>query len=121
MTMVRVLAPCHLCRTGGSPTLMGPMAVQPVRTVLRNATSLVGEATRDVWGVDPHHQRLVAFGVEQWMEMLSPSNLAMLNPVVIRKSLDENGANLARGLSNLFDDIARRMANQPRPGRRILS
>ncbi|ANH06153.1 MULTISPECIES: PHA/PHB synthase family protein [Hyphomicrobiales] len=75
-----------------------------------------GEATRDVWGVDPHHQRLVAFGVEQWMEMLSPSNLAMLNPVVIRKSLDENGANLARGLSNLFDDIARRMANQPPAG-----
>ncbi|CDN94549.1 polyhydroxyalkanoate synthase [Rhizobium subbaraonis] len=74
------------------------------------------EATRDVWGVDPHHQRLVAFGVQQWMEMFSPSNLAPLNPVVIRKSLDENGANLARGLSNLFDDIARRMANQPPAG-----
>lgn len=69
------------------------------------------EATRNVWGVDAHHQRLVAFGARQWMEMLSPGNLALLNPVVMRKSLDEKGANLARGLSNLFDDIARRMSN----------
>jgi len=74
------------------------------------------EATRDVWGVDPHHQRLVSFGVQQWLEMFAPSNLAPLNPLVIRKSLDEGGANLARGLSNLFDDIARRIANQAPAG-----
>ena len=74
------------------------------------------EATRDVWGVDSHHQRLVAFGAKQWIEMLSPTNLATLNPEVIKKSIDEEGANLARGLSHFFDDVARRMSNLPPAG-----
>lgn len=70
------------------------------------------KATSDVWGVDPHHQRLVAFGARQWMEMASPANFPALNPVVIRKSLDEEGANLARGLSHFFEDVARRLSGQ---------
>ena len=44
------------------------------------------EATSDVWGVDPHHRDIVGFGAKQWMEMCSPTNLAALNPLVIRKS-----------------------------------
>ena len=74
------------------------------------------EATSDVWGVDPHHRDIVGFGAKQWMEMCSPTNLAALNPLVIRKSVDEQGANLARGLSNFFDDVARRISNQPPAG-----
>ena len=55
------------------------------------------QATRGVWGVDPKHRRLVEFCARQWLEMLSPANVAALNPVVLRQTQAENGANLARG------------------------
>ncbi|THF61699.1 PHA/PHB synthase family protein [Pseudothauera rhizosphaerae] len=74
------------------------------------------EATRDVWGVDPHHEHAVAFAARQWLDMFSPGNLLSTNPVVLKRSLDEGGANLARGLGYLLDDLTRQVARLPPAG-----
>ncbi|ANI16227.1 MULTISPECIES: alpha/beta hydrolase [Pseudomonas] len=74
------------------------------------------QATQGVWGVSPQHQRLVAFGTRQWLEMLSPANLPLLNPVVLQRTRDEDGANLARGLENFLDDVRRQLYNLPPAG-----
>ena len=58
------------------------------------------QATQGVWGVDPQHERLLAFGAKQWLEMVSPTNSALFNPVVLKKTIEEQGANLARGMLN---------------------
>ncbi|ENO89357.1 PHA/PHB synthase family protein [Thauera linaloolentis] len=64
------------------------------------------EATRGVWGVDPHHEHAVAFAARQWLDMFSPGNLPLANPVVLRRTAEERGANLLRGFDYLRDDLS---------------
>ncbi|THF63746.1 alpha/beta fold hydrolase [Pseudothauera nasutitermitis] len=73
-------------------------------------------ATRDVWGVDPHHEHAVAFAARQWLDMFSPGNLLLTNPVVLRRSFAEGGANLGRGLAYFLDDVTRHRHRLPPPG-----
>lgn len=70
-------------------------------------------ATHDVWGVEKHHENLVAFAARQWLDMLSPGNGWATNPVVIQRTLQEGGANLVRGASYLLDDLNRFAAHEP--------
>ncbi|MBV8619572.1 MAG: polyhydroxyalkanoic acid synthase [Curvibacter sp.] len=73
-------------------------------------------ATRDVWGVEKHHADLVSFGVRQWLDMFSPGNLPFSNPVVIKKTAQEMGANLLRGTLNSLDDAERQTSHAPAAG-----
>ncbi|EWC42017.1 PHA/PHB synthase family protein [Stutzerimonas stutzeri] len=74
------------------------------------------QATQGVWGVDPQHERLLAFGAKQWLELVSPTNSALFNPVVLKKTMEEQGANLARGMSNFLDDLRRQLSGEPPAG-----
>ncbi|NYT63665.1 alpha/beta fold hydrolase [Alcaligenaceae bacterium] len=74
------------------------------------------QATQGVWGVDPHHQKVVAFAARQWLDIFSPGNWLPTNPVVLQRTLNEKGANLQRGLEFFLDDSARRLAGQPPAG-----
>ncbi len=72
---------------------------------------LLGEEWRDsvvrsARGVDPHNQRIVAFSVRQWLDLMSPSNVPWLNPEVIEATRATGGANLAAGMRNLLRDEA---------------
>ncbi len=73
-------------------------------------------ATQGVSGVAPLHQSQVAFGIRQWLDMLSPSNLLATNPEVLEKTRAENGENLLRGMQHWLDDALRQMAGQPPAG-----
>jgi len=73
-------------------------------------------ATEGVAGVEPHHQKLIAFGVEQWLNMLSPSNFAWTNPQVWDKTLAEHGDNFSRGLTNWQQDMQAQFAGEPPVG-----
>lgn len=73
-------------------------------------------ATEGVAGVEPHHQKLIAFGVEQWLNMLSPSNFAWTNPLVWDKTLAEHGDNFSRGLTNWQQDMQAQFAGEPPVG-----
>ena len=86
------------------------------RSSFVNQTKWWEQATQGVWGVDPKHQRLLAFGAKQWLEMLSPANAAVFNPVVLKRTIAEQGANLARGTSNFLDDLRRQLSGQPPAG-----
>ena len=86
------------------------------RSSFVNQTKWWEQATQCVWGVDPKHQRLLAFGAKQWLEMLSPANAAVFNPVVLKRTIAEQGANLARGTSNFLDDLRRQLSGQPPAG-----
>ncbi|MBE0594217.1 MAG: poly-beta-hydroxybutyrate polymerase N-terminal domain-containing protein, partial [Gemmatimonadales bacterium] len=63
-------------------------------------------ATRDIAGVDPHHQKVVAFWARQWLDMFSPGNQLATNPIVLGQTLAEGGANLLRGAQHLAEDMA---------------
>jgi polyhydroxyalkanoate synthase len=55
-------------------------------------------------GVSPRNERMVAFTVRQWLDMVSPSNVAWLNPEVIEATRSTNGHNLVAGMVNFLKD-----------------
>jgi poly[(R)-3-hydroxyalkanoate] polymerase subunit PhaC len=72
------------------------------------------QAATGVPGVSAHHGRLVAFGARQLLDLVSPSNVPWLNPEVIAATIQQRGANLARG-ARLFAEDWQRLVTGARP------
>jgi polyhydroxyalkanoate synthase subunit PhaC len=72
-------------------------------------------ATREVRGMTPNNAARISFITRQLLDVWSPSNVPWLNPVVAKRTLEESGANLARGVHNFQEDFWRRLAMQPEP------
>ncbi|MDO9313566.1 MAG: alpha/beta fold hydrolase [Burkholderiaceae bacterium] len=70
-------------------------------------------ATTGVPGVTHHHERMVDFAARQWLDMVSPSNSVIANPVVLRRTIEEGGANLARGALHAMGDAWREWSGLP--------
>ena len=70
-------------------------------------------ATRPLRGMRPKSAARVDFTIRQWLDMFSPSNAPWLNPVIIKRTTSESGANLVRGMRNLFEDLLRTAAMLP--------
>ncbi|PXW96990.1 polyhydroxyalkanoate synthase [Sphaerotilus hippei] len=60
------------------------------------------DATR-IDGMTPHHSEMVRVFAQQWLDMLSPSNLP-INPEVTSTTVQQLGANLMAGARNALDD-----------------
>ncbi len=73
-------------------------------------------ATHGVWGVDRHHEDVVAFAARQLLDTLSPGNQLLGNPVVLRRTFDQRGANLVRGALNALEDLERVLSDAPTAG-----
>ncbi|WP_299732645.1 alpha/beta fold hydrolase [uncultured Tateyamaria sp.] len=71
-------------------------------------------ATTDVHGVDPKHASIVNFAARQWLDMLSPANFAATNPLVRKRTQEEQGQNLLRGARYWMEDFNRLLAKAPR-------
>lgn len=71
------------------------------------------ESTRDIRGVSQHHSTLLPFLLRQYLDFFSPVNFPLTNPVVIKKTQQELGHNLIRGIQNLIDDIDRNIRDLP--------
>ena len=54
---------------------------------------------RSPGGVSGPNERMVAFCMRQWLDLMSPSNVPWFNPEVIEATRTSGGANLARGLT----------------------
>jgi polyhydroxyalkanoate synthase len=65
-----------------------------------------------VRGVSSHHENVVNFAARQWLDMIAPANFYPTNPEVQRKTFEEFGANLWRGLQNWGSDVRKGVAQQ---------
>ncbi|MEZ5815774.1 MAG: alpha/beta fold hydrolase [Hyphomicrobiaceae bacterium] len=72
-----------------------------------------GLATSQIPGMAPKHADRVAFMASQALDVVSPTNCPLTNPVIAERTLAEGGDNLRRGLLNLVDDFSREIAGQP--------
>jgi polyhydroxyalkanoate synthase len=61
------------------------------------------EATTHLRGLEKQHEREMAFLARQNLDLMAPANFPWLNPEVIQRTLEEGGANLVRGFSNLLE------------------
>lgn len=73
-------------------------------------------ATREVRGMTPNDAARVSFMALQCLNLLSPSNLPWMNPLVIDRTQKEGGANLLRGAANFFEDATRAALHMPNGG-----
>ncbi len=73
-------------------------------------------ATNDIDGMSRRDEQVVSFITRQILDMMSPSNGLFTNPEVIAHTMENEGANLVRGLHNLIEDWQGSMAGQPPSG-----
>ena len=85
-----------------------------------------GEATSEIKGATPHHLEMVNFVARQALDTVAPSNSLPTNPVALKQTINEGGANLLRGALNYALDLNRLLTGQPgeeqkafKPGERV--
>ncbi len=57
--------------------------------------------------LDPKTAERVDFYTRQFVDAMSPSNSIVLNPAVLKATLESGGENLVAGLANLLEDLER--------------
>ncbi|MBV9993885.1 MAG: polyhydroxyalkanoic acid synthase [Caulobacteraceae bacterium] len=70
-------------------------------------------ATQPVRGMSTRHADRVAFMARQLLDVFSPSNNLLLNPVLLTTTEREAGMNLVRGVASFMDDLGRQLAGEP--------
>jgi polyhydroxyalkanoate synthase len=60
-----------------------------------------------VEGLDPKTAEKIDFYTRQFVDALSPTNFALMNPQVIKATLESGGENLIKGLANMLEDLDR--------------
>lgn len=73
-------------------------------------------ATTGLRGLSPHHEQALEFGARQWLDVLSPSNYLLTNPVVLNKTFFSGGANLLQGMQHYYEDIQNHLLGKPPVG-----
>jgi len=70
------------------------------------------EATSQIHGATRHHLALLKFIARQALDTVAPSNFLLTNPVALKQTLSEGGANLMRGSMHFSADLRRLLRNE---------
>ena len=71
------------------------------------ASKFMLSTVRETQGLDAHTAQKVDFYTRQFIDALAPTNFAMTNPEVARRTVETGGENLVKGLSNMLEDLER--------------
>jgi polyhydroxyalkanoate synthase len=85
------------------------------RTYLQISDQLLGTVD-EIEGVDPAGREKLRFATKSFVDAMSPSNFALTNPQVLKRTIETRGENLLKGLANMLKDIASGQLTQTRPG-----
>ena len=82
---------------------------QPVFALIHQTYLLLAErileAVDAVEGLDEREREQLRFATRSVLEAMSPSNFPLTNPVVLERTLETHGENLARGMERLARDL----------------
>ena len=73
-------------------------------------------SVEDVEGLDAEARQKLRFATRSFVDAMSPSNFALTNPQVMKRTIDTRGENLLNGLRNMLDDIKSGQLTQTRKG-----
>jgi len=82
----------------------------------QNSTKFLHEVISEVDGVQDRNEQMMGFALQQVAEAVSPANYPGTNPEVIQKTLEEKGANFARGWQHFLEDMERTFNGGDAPG-----
>jgi polyhydroxyalkanoate synthase len=84
-------------------------------TYLRVSDQLLGTVD-EIEGIDEDAREKLRFATKSFVDAMSPSNFALTNPQVLKRTLETRGENLLKGLANMLKDIAAGQMTQTKPG-----
>jgi len=85
------------------------------QTYLRVSDQLLGSVD-EMEGVDAPTREKLRFATRSFVDAMSPSNFALTNPQVLKRTIDTRGENLLKGLANMLKDIAAGQLTQTKQG-----
>jgi polyhydroxyalkanoate synthase len=85
------------------------------KTYLAVSDKLLGTVD-EVEGLDAESRQKARFAVRSFVDAMSPSNFALTNPQVLKRTMESRGENLLKGLANMLDDIAAGQLTQTKSG-----
>ena len=85
------------------------------RTYLQISDQLLGRVD-EIEGLDAGSREKLRFATQSFVDAMSPSNFALTNPQVLKRTLETRGENLLKGLANMLKDIASGQLTQTKPG-----
>ncbi len=85
------------------------------QTYLRVSDQLLGTVD-NIEGIDADMREKLRFSTRSFVDAMSPSNFALTNPQVLKRTLETRGENLLKGLANMLKDIAAGQLTQTKPG-----
>jgi len=81
----------------------------PWYRAIRDSYLLASDQMRGLVGSveenSPDHA-MVALLLDSWLNAVAPTNFVMTNPDVVERTVETQGANLARGFANMLEDLA---------------
>lgn len=92
-----------------------PLFDQIRQTYLALSDKLLGTVGQ-IEGLDEETRSKVKFATQSFVDAMSPSNFALTNPQVLKRTLETRGENLLKGLANMLRDIAAGQLTQTKPG-----
>ena len=78
--------------------------------------SIIDEMTYDVPNVKHHNAQLVKFSLRQILDVLSPTNFILTNPLVIKAMNQDLGMNFVNGYLNYIEDVNSKLLKQAPAG-----
>ena len=75
------------------------------KSYLQISDQLLGTVD-EIENIDPAMRERLRFATRSFVDAMSPSNFALTNPQVLKRTLETRGENLLRGLANMLKDIA---------------
>ena len=89
----------------------GAWTEHPIYDHIRQSYLLVSRfmlsTVRETEGLDAHTAQKADFYTRQFIDALAPTNFAMTNPEVVRRTMETGGENLVQGLENMLEDVER--------------
>jgi polyhydroxyalkanoate synthase len=77
--------------------------------------SLLG-SVEEIDNLDAEARQKLRFATKSFVDAMSPSNFALTNPEVMKRTVETKGENLLKGLENMLADIKRGQLSQTKQG-----
>jgi polyhydroxyalkanoate synthase len=85
------------------------------KTYLALSDKMLG-TVEEIEGLDEQSRQKARFAVRSFVDAMSPSNFALTNPQVLKRTMESRGENLLKGLANMLNDIAAGQLTQTKSG-----
>ena len=73
-------------------------------------------SVEDMEGIDDSARQKLRFATKAFVDAMSPSNFALTNPQVMKRTIETKGENLLHGLKNMLDDLRAGQLSQTKAG-----